>query len=134
MSGGAVLNTRELWEKDKAHFLHPWQHFDSFKRDGSLVIARGEGAYIYDSEGKKYLDGIGGMWCVNVGYGRQEIIEAMAEQAQTLAYYSTFYDTTNPPAVELATKLAAISPGPLKISTITFPGLQKIRSPKAIST
>lgn len=111
MSEEQHLNARDLWEKDRAHFLHPWQHFDSFKRDGSLVIARGEDAYIYDAAGKKYLDGLAGMWCVNVGYGRQEIIEAMTRQAETLAYYSTFYDTTNPPAAELAAKLAAIAPG-----------------------
>ena len=107
------FDTQDLWQRDKTHFLHPWQHFDSFKRDGSLVIARGDGAYIFDADGNKYLDGIGGMWCVNVGYGRKEISQVMAEQAETLAYYSTFYDTTNPPAVELATKLAALAPGSL---------------------
>jgi adenosylmethionine-8-amino-7-oxononanoate aminotransferase len=53
-----------LWRKDRDHFLHPWTHFDSFRRDGSLVIREAEGAYVTDAAGKRYLDGIGGLWCV----------------------------------------------------------------------
>ena len=60
-----------LWRKDRDHFLHPWTHFDSFKRDGSLLIREAEGAYVTDAAGKRYLDGIGGLWCVNIGYGRE---------------------------------------------------------------
>ncbi|MEO0397817.1 MAG: aminotransferase [Pseudomonadota bacterium] len=102
-----------LKAKDKEHFLHPWQKFDSFRETGPLIIARGDGAYIYDIDGKAYLDGIGGMWCVNVGYGRKEIADAMAAQAAQLPYFSTFYDTSNPQAAELAWKLAQLSPGSL---------------------
>jgi adenosylmethionine-8-amino-7-oxononanoate aminotransferase len=73
----------------------------------------GQGCYLTDSCGKRYFDGIGGMWCVNVGYGRREIAEAMAEQARQLCYSNTFVDITNPPAAELAAKLAALAPGSL---------------------
>jgi adenosylmethionine-8-amino-7-oxononanoate aminotransferase len=107
------FNAHDLWQKDHDHFLHPWTHFDSFKREGSLVIVEGEGCTITDVNGKRYLDGLGGMWCVNVGYGRKEMAEAMAEQAVQLAYTNTFVDMTNAPAAELAAKLAEIAPGTL---------------------
>ena len=103
----------DIWRKDRDHFLHPWTHFDSFKKDGSLVMGRGEGAYVFDLAGKRYLDGIGGLWCVNVGYGREEIVAAIAEQARRLAFFSPFVDTTNVPAAELAARLAALAPGRL---------------------
>jgi adenosylmethionine-8-amino-7-oxononanoate aminotransferase len=109
--GHNSLITTSLREKDKAHFLHPWQHFDSFREEGALVIAKGEGAHVFDTDGKRYLDGIGGLWCVNVGYGRHELIDAMAEQASLLPFFSTFVDTTNPPAAELADRLAELAPG-----------------------
>jgi putrescine aminotransferase len=107
------VDPQDIWRKDRDHFLHPWTHFDSFKKDGSLVMARGEGAYVYDLSGKRYLDGIGGLWCVNMGYGREEIIQAMADQARRLVYFSPFVDTTNVPAAELAAKLAELAPGAL---------------------
>ena len=66
-------HNRDIWQKDHDHFVHPWTMFDSFKTDGSLVMARANGAYVYDADGKRYLDGIGGLWCVNIGYGRDEI-------------------------------------------------------------
>ncbi len=107
------VDPKDIWRKDHDHFLHPWTHFDSFKKDGSLVMGRGEGAYVFDISGKRYLDGIGGLWCVNMGYGREEIIQAMVDQARRLAYFSPFVDTTNVPAAELAAKLAALAPGAL---------------------
>ncbi len=103
----------EVWDKDRAHFLHPWTHFDSFKESGSLVIDRSEGAHVTDINGRRYLDGIGGLWCVNIGYGRDEMAEAIAEQTRRLAFYNPFGDTTNVPASELAAKLAELAPGPL---------------------
>jgi adenosylmethionine-8-amino-7-oxononanoate aminotransferase len=107
------FNPEDLWQKDHDHFLHPYTHFDSFKREGSLVLVEGEGCYVRDAQGRRYLDGIGGMWCVNAGYGRKEIAEAMAEQALQLCYTTTFVDVTNAPAAELAAKLAALAPGDL---------------------
>src|ERR1700678_91139 len=103
----------DVWQKDRAHFLHPWTHFDTFKREGSLVITQGKGAYITDASGKQYLEGIAGLWCVNIGYGRDDMAEAIAEQVRTLCYSNTFVDCTNAPAAELAAKLAALAPGSL---------------------
>lgn len=107
------FDARDLWQKDHDHFLHPWTHFDSFKKDGSMVVVEGEGRHIVDVNGKRYLDGLGGMWCVNVGYGRNELAEAMAEQARLLPYANAFVDMTNAPAAELAANLARIAPGSL---------------------
>jgi adenosylmethionine-8-amino-7-oxononanoate aminotransferase len=78
-----------------------------------MVVAESEGAYIFDSDGKRYLDGIGGLWCVNVGYGRAEIGQAMAEQATKMTYYSSFGHHTTIPVAELSAKLASLAPGPL---------------------
>ncbi len=107
------FDSEALWQADHDHFVHPWTHFNSFRKDGSLVLAKGEGAYVTDIKGNRYLDGIGGMWCVNVGYGRKELGRAMAEQAEQLGYCNTFVDVTNPPAAMLSAKLASLSPGSL---------------------
>ncbi|MBM3583820.1 MAG: aminotransferase [Alphaproteobacteria bacterium] len=105
-----AYDTKEIWQKDKDHFIHPWTNFATFNDQGSEVIAAGDGAYIYDSNGTKYLDGIGGLWCVNIGYGRDEMAEAIAEQVRRLPYFSPFGHQTNPPAALLADKLADLAP------------------------
>ncbi|MBC8363862.1 MAG: aminotransferase [Actinobacteria bacterium] len=102
-----------MWQKDKDHFIHPWTDFPVFEEKGSLVVAESEGAYIYDSDGRRYLDGIGGLWCVNVGYGRAEIGQAMAEQATRMNYFSSFGHHTNIPVAELSYQLARLAPGSL---------------------
>jgi adenosylmethionine-8-amino-7-oxononanoate aminotransferase len=108
-----ALEAKALWQKDKDHFLHPWTHFDTFKREGSLVIREADGAYITDASGRRYLDGIGGLWCVNIGYGRQSMARVVADQMLKLSYSNTFVDCTNEPAAELAAKLARLAPGAL---------------------
>lgn len=107
------FNALEIWQQDRDHVLHPYTHFDSFRRDGSLVLVGGEGCHVTDAHGRRYFDGIGGMWCVNAGYGRKEIAETMAEQALQLCYTTTFVDVTNAPAARLAARLAALAPGSL---------------------
>ncbi len=103
----------EVWQKDQDHFFHPFTHFPSFEKEGALVIERGEGAYVSDAQGRRYLDGIGGLWCVNIGHGNAEMAETLAEQSRRLAFFSTFFNTTNPPAAELAAKLGALAPANL---------------------
>ncbi|MFO1132650.1 MAG: aminotransferase [Hyphomicrobiales bacterium] len=110
---GNRFNPQELWQQDHDHVLHPYQHFDSFKKEGSLVLVEGDGCYVTDANGQRYFDGIGGMWCVNAGYGRKEIAETMAEQALQLCYSNFFVDVTNAPAARLAAKLAELAPGTL---------------------
>jgi adenosylmethionine-8-amino-7-oxononanoate aminotransferase len=106
-------DTRDLWQKDRDHYIHPWTDFATFKETGSDVIAEGDGVYVFDSDGRRYIDGIGGLWCVNIGYGREEMAQCLAEQARRICYYSTFTHLTTPPAAELAHKLAALAPGDL---------------------
>jgi adenosylmethionine-8-amino-7-oxononanoate aminotransferase len=110
MRTNVAYDTKDIWQKDKDHFIHPWTNFATFHDTGSEVMAAGDGAYVYDSEGTKYLDGIGGLWCVNIGYGREEMAEAIAEQVRRLPYYSPFGHLTNPPAAQLADKLAELAP------------------------
>ena len=101
------------WENDRRHCLHPFQHFASFDEEGSLVMNRGQGCYITDEDGKQYFDAIGGMWCTNIGLGREEMAEAIAEQVRNMAYANPFVDMTNIPAATLAAKLAELAPGDL---------------------
>jgi putrescine aminotransferase len=74
------------------------------------VITRGEGIYVWDSEGQRILDAMSGLWCVNVGYGQTALIDAAMQQMRTLPYYNAFFQTTTPPATALAERLAAVSP------------------------
>jgi len=106
-------DAQALWSQDKDHFIHPFTHFPSFEKDGALVISEGRGAYVFDIAGKRYLDGIAGIWCVNIGHGRAEMADALAEQARRLSFFNTFVDTTNPPAAQLAAKLADLAPARL---------------------
>jgi adenosylmethionine-8-amino-7-oxononanoate aminotransferase len=104
---------KDVWLNDLNHFLHPYTHFDTFKKDGSAVIVKSEGAYVWDSNDNKYLDGIGGLWCVNIGHGRSEIADAIAQQARQMCFYTPFGATTNIPASNLAKKIAELAPGSL---------------------
>ena len=103
----------DLWEKDRAHALHPWTNFGPFEEKGALVITRGQGAHLWDSEGRQYFDAVGGLWCTNIGLGRREMADAIAAQAERLAFSNTFVDMTNEPAAVLAAKLADLAPGDL---------------------
>ncbi|UYM04455.1 aminotransferase family protein [Solicola gregarius] len=91
---------------------HGFADMGAIERDGEFVIARGEGAYIWDTEGTRYLDATAGLWFANVGHGRTEIADAVAEQLRTIAAYSTFGDNTVDTTVELAERLATIAPVP----------------------
>lgn len=104
-------SARVLWEVDRAHVLHPWATLETFKEEGALLIDRGEGAYITDIDGRQYLDAVGGLWCTNIGLGRDEVAQAMAAQAKKLAFANPFVDMGSTPAAELAGRLAEISPG-----------------------
>ena len=106
-------NTQDLRQKDIDHNIHPWTNFASFKDEGSLVMSHSDGAYVFDSDGNKFIDGIGGLWCVNIGYGNDEMAQAIADQVRQIPYYSTFNHITTPPAVTLAAKLAELTPAGL---------------------
>ncbi|MGB4059915.1 MAG: aspartate aminotransferase family protein [Burkholderiaceae bacterium] len=106
----APLNTREIQALDSAHFIHPFTDHGDLATRGARVIDRAEGIYIWDSEGQRMLDGMSGLWCVNAGYGRKELADAAQAQMMKLPFYNSFFQTTNVPAVQLATKLASLAP------------------------
>ena len=105
-----VIDTERIQALDTAHYLHPFTDFKDLSGKGARVMTRGEGIYVWDSEGNRILDGMSGLWCVNVGYGRKELADAAHHQMMTLPYYNSFFQTTNVPAVELAAKLARLAP------------------------
>lgn len=109
-----LSHSEEVVEMDKAHFVHPWQVFDTFSSEGALPIASGQDCRIWDADGNEYFDAVGGLWCNNIGLGRQEMADAIARQAAQLSFASTFVDLTNEPAAQLATKLAELAPGDLE--------------------
>lgn len=101
------------WQADKDHFIHPYTDFTTFAREGSQVIREASGVTVTDTDGKTYLDAIAGLWCINLGHGRDEIADAMGEQARKMAYFNTFGHSTNVPAALLAARIAERAPGPL---------------------
>jgi putrescine---pyruvate transaminase len=103
----------QLRELDALHHLHPFTNHRSLRAGGARVIVRGEGPYIWDSEGKRVLDGMSGLWTANVGHSRKELAEAAYQQMLELPYYNTFFRTTHPSVVILSRKLAELAPGNL---------------------
>ena len=112
----AILNTPHTrttaeWQAaDAAHYLHPFTDFKGLANKGSRVITKADNIYLWDSEGTKILDAMSGLWCVNVGYGRQELIDAATRQLKELPFYNSFFQTATPPAIELAELLAEVTP------------------------
>ena len=104
-------STREWQAADSRHYLHPFTDFKSLAAQGARIITRAEGVYLYDSEGARILDGMSGLWCVNVGYGRRELADVAYRQMLELPYYNSFFKSAHPPAIELAALLAEITPG-----------------------
>src|SRR6195952_4950716 len=110
---------------------HLWMHFTRMGAYDDThhvpIISRGEGCYVWDSAGKKYLDGLSALFCVNIGHGREEIGEAMAKQVKELAFY-TNWGYTHPRAVELAAKIASLAPGDLNRVFFTSGGSEAVES------
>ncbi len=107
------LPTAELQAMDAAHHIHPFTDRAAMTKRGARVITRADGIYLWDSEGNKLLDGMAGLWCVGLGYGRRELIDVAARQMAQLPFYNTFFQTTHPPAALLSAKLAQLAPGAL---------------------
>lgn len=101
----------ENWQTlSRQHHLAPFTDYQALNRKGARIITKASGVYLWDSEGHKILDGMAGLWCVNVGYGREELVEAAAAQMRELPYYNLFFQTAHPPALELAKEIAELAP------------------------
>jgi|TARA_B110000902_G_C14274261_1_gene574395 putrescine aminotransferase len=103
------LSNEALQASDKAHFLHPFSDFKELGQNGTRLVSQAEDVYIYSSEGK-LLDGMSGLWCCNLGYSQQSIVDAVAKQLQELPYYNSFFQCSHPPAIQLAEELAKVAP------------------------
>jgi len=102
--------TDDLVELDRRHHLHPFTTHDELHAQGTHIITRGEGCWLWDARGEKLFDGLAGLWCVNVGYSCRDIIEAVHAQMQRVPYYCSFFNTTTEPAIRLAGKIASLAP------------------------
>ena len=111
MSTSPKKATRDWQSLDAQHYLHPFTDFHQLGQKGSRIITRAEGVYIYDSEDNRILDGMAGLWCVNLGYGRKDLAEVAYRQMQELPYYNSFFQCAHPPVIELSAALSELSPG-----------------------
>ncbi|WP_139134035.1 MULTISPECIES: aspartate aminotransferase family protein [Pseudomonadaceae] len=107
-----VTNPRTLeWQAlSRDHHLPPFTDYKALNAKGARIITKAEGVYVWDSEGNKILDGMAGLWCVNVGYGREELVQAAANQMRELPFYNLFFQTAHPPAIELAKAISELAP------------------------
>ena len=117
---------KSLQQKDKDHHLHPFTDHLQLSEKGTRVITRGDGVYIWDSEGHQILDAMSGLWCVNLGYGRKELAQAAYEQMEELPYYNNFFQCTHPPAIELSSVLGEVSPKSMDHVFFTSSGSEAI--------
>ena len=121
---GATTDLQELAKR------HLWMHFTPMGAyaDGDVpILTRGEGCYVFDEHGKRYIDGLAALFCVNVGHGRTELGEAAARQVEELAFY-TNWTYAHPRAIELAERVAKLAPGDLNRVFFTSGGSEAVES------
>lgn len=121
-----LLNS--LVEMDRRHLVHPVLSYRGHEARGATILVSGEGVRLRDAEGKTYLDGFAGLWCVNAGYGQQSIIDAVAAQLQTLPYATGYFHFSNEPAIRLASRLTELAPGDLNHVFFTLGGSDAVDS------
>ena len=105
------MSERDLEEIDRSSLLHPFTSIGGHLERGPLVMAEGHGIRVRDRDGREYLDAMAGLWCVNIGYGREELARAIAAQVRRLAFYHSFASMGNEPSARLAERLLRIAPG-----------------------
>ena len=108
-----TLRSNSAAARDIAFHLHSYTNAKKNEAEGSLVLASGKGIYVYDENGKAYLEGLSGLWCLSLGYGEERLIEAANRQMRKLPYYHTFTQKVADVTVDLAEKLIAIAPVPM---------------------
>src|SRR6266480_3682057 len=103
---------RNLAVRDLETLVHPYTNLATLRETGPLIIERGQGVFVYDSNGKAYIEGMAGLWCTALGYGNEELVEAAAQQMRKLSFAHLFSAKSHDPAIELAEKLKEIAPVP----------------------
>ena len=107
------MPTAELQALDAAHHMHPFTENAALAKRGARIMKSAKGVWLTDTEGHKIIDGMAGLWCVNIGYGRTELGDVAKRQMDELSYYNTFFMTSHIPAIALAAKIAELAPGDL---------------------
>jgi L-2,4-diaminobutyrate transaminase len=116
----SIKPTPTIEDVDRQYVFHPFTALRRHERDGGHVIVRGEGCVLWDAQGREYIDAMAGLWCVNVGYGRPEMAEAIARQIERLSYYHGFSSmATDTPAL-LAERVIASTPTAMSMSKVFF--------------
>lgn len=116
------LSLEQLRELDRSHHIHPFTHHDQMHEAGTRVIHEGDGCFLIDEQNRRLLDGLAGLWCVNVGYNCVAILEAVREQMERLPYYPSFFNTTTEPPVLVAEFLARKAPARLNRTVFSNSG------------
>ncbi|MDT3718983.1 aspartate aminotransferase family protein [Pseudomonas oryzihabitans] len=105
-----TFTTAHWQDLSRRHLLAPFTDYRQLNEKGARIITKAQGVHLWDSEGQRILDGMAGLWCVNVGYGREELVEAASRQMRELPYYNLFFQTAHPPVLELAKVIAELAP------------------------
>lgn len=122
------MQRNSLIESDRNHLIHPVTAYRAHERRGATVLTGGKGMYLTDSEGNRLLDAFAGLWCVNIGYGQESVVAAAAEQMQRLPYATGYFSFASEPAIQLAARLAELSPEGLSRVYFTLGGSDAIDS------
>lgn len=109
-------------QRDVDALLHPYTPLHTLQENGPLVVERGQGVFIYDTQGNEYIEGMSGLWCAGLGFGDEEMVEAATEQLKSLPYYHLFAARGTEPAIELAEKLKELAPIPISKVFFTSSG------------
>ncbi|RWP44815.1 MAG: aspartate aminotransferase family protein [Mesorhizobium sp.] len=117
-----------LIELDRAHLVHPLSCYRSHEETGVRVLKSAKGATVTDASGKTLLDGFAGLWCVNIGYGQESVVEAAAKQLRELPYATGYFGLGSEPAIRLAARLAELAPGDLNHVYFTLGGSDAVDS------
>lgn len=109
-----------LIELDKAHLIHPLTHPRHFEHHPPRIIVEGDGVIIRDIDGKEYIDGFSGLWCMAVGHSHPRIVEAVHSQMKRLSYFTSFHGASSPPSIELAAKITSMFDPAYNLTRIWF--------------
>lgn len=126
--GTDVMLLNSLVQSDREHLIHPVTSWTGHEKRGVTILKSGKGAYLTDIEGRTLLDGFSGLWCVNVGYGHQSIVDVASEQMARLPYATGYFHFGSEPAIKLAATLAEVTPGDLKHVFFTLGGSDAVDS------
>lgn len=123
-----MSSSASLIDADRRHLIHPVVNYRAHEARGATVLESGQGAYLRDIDGNEVLDAFSGLWCVNVGYGQQSVVEAATRQMTKLPYATTYFHFSSEPAIELAEKLVSLAPASLRHVYFTLGGSDAVDS------